>query len=221
MGLKVLTKFYAVGYRELKNKENFYGIFFSDSGIIYYKKKLQEIDSEQSIKGLCEILKKVSKLNTEFLIPSLGYENYANIKFMTKCAIAFGNLKIMELSELPNFEKQPLYGQGFVDAYESAEGISEHKMQIGEVRITYKKLPSFKNKLEELNKRNTIFKNLYNIGVSHAYFSWTGKANPSRDLNNIFNVGKQKAKKVSENEMDKIYIKQLKVYTNWVKRRKN
>ncbi len=82
-------------------------------------------------------------MNKEFLIPSSGYENYVDIKFMTKCAIAFGDLKIMELSELPNFEKQPLYGQAFVDAYESAEGISEHKMQIGEVRITYKKLPSF------------------------------------------------------------------------------
>lgn len=219
MGLKVLTRFYAVGYRELKEKKIFHGIFFSDSGIIYFKKNVHEIDSEHSIKGLNEILKVVSKLNKEFLIPSSGYENYADIKFMTKCAIAFGDLKIMELNELPNVEKQPLYGQAFVDAYESAEGISEHEMQIGEVRITYKNSPSFRNKLEDLNTSDSLFKNLYDIGVSHSYFSWTGKANPSRELNKLFKEGKQKSKQAAENEMDNVYKKQLNLYTNWVKRR--
>lgn len=219
-GLKVLSKFYAVGYRELEKKRNLYGIFFSDLGIIYFKKKIQEIDSEQSIKGLLEILKIVSKLNKEYLIPGLGYEKYADVKFMTKCAIAFGDLNIMKLPELPNIEKQPLYGQGFIDAYESAEGISEHEMQIGEVRITYKKTRYFKKKLEELNKCNSLFKNLYQIGNSHAYFSWTGKADPSKNLNNKFKEGKKKANKAYQNEIDNMYKKQLRLYTEWVNGRR-
>jgi hypothetical protein len=102
---------------------------------------------------------------------------------MTKCAIAFGDLKIMKLSELPNVEKQPLYGKAFIDAYESAEGISEHTMQLGEVRITYKNFTSFKRKLRYLAKKDPLFENLYNIGNSHSYFSWTGKNNPSLELN--------------------------------------
>lgn len=221
LGLKVLTKFYAVGYRELRNKDNFYGIFFSDSGIIYYNKKnIHEIESEQSIKGLSDILRTVTKLNKEFLIPSSNYRNYSDIKFMTRCAIAFGDLKIMELSELPNVEKQPLYGQAFVDAYESAEGISEHKMHMGEVRITYKKSPNFKKKLEALKEGNSLFNHLYKIGNSHAYFSWTGIEDPSNKLHKTLKEGKLKAKKAAENEMENLYDRQLNIYTNWVKQRK-
>ena len=216
-GLKVLSKFYAVGYRELKKNKNLYGIFFSDLGIIFINNDIQNINSDQSITGLCEVLKIVTKLNKEFLIPSVEYENLGHIKFMTKCAIAFGDLNIMKLPELPNIEKQPLYGQGFIDAYESAEGISEHTMQIGEVRITYRKTSYFKDKLKELNKRHSLFKNLYKIGPTHAYFSWTGKADPSKELNKIFNKGKQKAQEAHKNEMDNMYKKQLDTYTDWIK----
>ncbi|KKN63921.1 hypothetical protein LCGC14_0496940 [marine sediment metagenome] len=86
-GLNVLSKFMDDAYHELERSRKINGIFFSDSGVLFYRQNISKEDENILFNALNELLKFIRKLNTRYITPS---SKWGNESFLTKCSVAFG-----------------------------------------------------------------------------------------------------------------------------------
>ncbi len=214
-GLNVLNKYLDDAFHILEpnqttnNPQKIDGIFFSDSGVIFYSENLPSEDISNLLHGLNEILKSIQELNTKFITPSV---NWGNFSFLTKSAVAFGEFIYEKKDEHIHISKGPVYDRGYVKACQSVEKDQPHKMEIGEVRIVLD--DSLRNIIER-EKQNTIYpelKYLYQISDTHCYYSWTHHFQPNSDLNRARLDCKDRVTQFTFQERQKMYDKQMDFY---------
>ncbi len=63
-GLNVLNKFMDDAYQELGVTQRFDGIFFSDSGVVFYPQHISKNNNEVKFRVLNDLLKFIKRLNT-------------------------------------------------------------------------------------------------------------------------------------------------------------
>lgn len=212
-GLHVLNKFMDDAYQELGATQNFDGIFFSDSGVVFYRQQIPKNNDEVIFRVLNELLSLIRRLNTRYMTPSSKWED---VSFLTKCCVAFGEFKFQNKEEHIHILKGPIYGRAYVKAFLSIEKNKPHKMEIGEVRIMYYNL---KKEFSSKFKKNTEydeFKHLYQFSNDHMYYSWTYRDNPNNLLNRIREEAVKSMQEYNRKRKQKIFKDQKELYKEWI-----
>jgi len=211
-GLNILNKFMDDAYHELENSEKINGIFFSDSGVLFYRENISNENEDILFKVLNELLKFIKKLNIKYITPSL---KWGNVSLLTKCCVAFGEFKYQKKQEHTQILKGPVYGLGYIKAAMSVEK-DPHKMEIGEVRILY---DSLEKEIYSKFKNNTNydeFKHFYQFSNDHMYYSWTYKKNPNKSLNRIRKEMETELEETKKRKMQEMFENQKQLYIKWV-----
>ena len=212
-GLNVLNKFMDDAYQELGTTENFDGIFFSDSGVVFYPQDISKNNDKVIFRVLNELLKFIKRLNTRYMTPSSKWED---VSFLTKCCVAFGEFKFQNKEEHTHILKGPVYGRAFIKAYLSIEKKIPHGMEIGEVRILYYNLKkAFYSKFKE-NTEYDEFNNFYQFSKNHMYYSWTYREKPNILLNGLRKEAMADIEKHNKKRKQKIFKDQKELYKNWI-----
>ncbi len=212
-GLNVLNKFMDDAYQELGTTEIFDGIFFSDSGVVFYPQRISKNNDRVIFRVLNELLKFIKRLNTRYMTPSSKWED---VSFLTKCCVAFGDFKFQNKEENNHILKGPVYGRGYVKAYLSIEKNIPHGMEIGEVRILYYNLKrAFYSKFKE-NTEYDEFNHLYQFSKDHTYYSWTLRENPNISLNKIRKEAEKDMAKNNRKRKQKLFRDQKELYKEWI-----
>jgi hypothetical protein len=119
--LEALNKFYSIGYWALYNQNPKYieGLFISDSGILFATGP--ENDDRTKLSSLLKI---VAEINNKML--DNGY--------MLTTSIAYGDFTYNDKIEFLGIDKNPVYGNAYVDAYKDTEK-GKPKLEPGQCRI--------------------------------------------------------------------------------------
>jgi len=111
--------FYSTGYRTLYHNHKVNGLFISDCGILFSRNK-----DESKYLQLKELLKVIKKINIEML----------NNDVMLTTSIAFGEFSMKNNLEFDGIEKNPIYGDAYVNAYTDTNK-KNPKLMPGQCRI--------------------------------------------------------------------------------------
>jgi len=153
----VLDHFYQTGYDSLLNNNDVNGVFISDCGILFVRKK--ELNPKDNLITLLEVIQGINKRLLEDEI-------------MLTTSIAYGKFKYEKLRVYTGIIKNPIYGWAYVTAFLDNE-IGKPKIQPGQCRIVSKNLEKF-NLSSEINNSNTNDNYLNRIikNKNHYYFYW-------------------------------------------------
>ncbi len=211
-GLNALNKFMDDAYHELEISRNINGIFFSDSGVLFYREDILKENEEVLFRALNELLKFIKELNTKYITQE---NKWGNVSFLTKCCIVFGEFKYQKKQEHQYILKGPVYGNGYVKAAMSVEK-DPHKMEIGEVRILYDNLKKETYSKFKDNIEYDEFIHLYQFSRGHMYYSWTYKKNPNSILNEIRKEMEIELERDKKKRMQKMFEDQIDLYRRWI-----
>jgi hypothetical protein len=128
--VKALDKLYSIGYQALakgmKEENNkVEGFFFSDAGILFVRNKEQNLEDQ-----LEHILEVIEKINRQML----------RHNFMLTTSVAYGPFRYSEKIEFVGIEKNPVYGNAYVNAFLDNDKTSP-RIQPGQCRIIKRELP--------------------------------------------------------------------------------
>ena len=145
--MNALDCLYTIGYEELQNPWDVCGMFISDSGILYTDRG----DKLLQLEHLLDIIKQINNRMLE-----KGY--------MLTTSIAYGDFSYCERIEFKGIQKNPLYGNAYVNAYiDNDKGLP--KIQPGQCRIKKKYIDDC------LNRNFRFFKHLRSKN-DYYYFYW-------------------------------------------------
>lgn len=163
--IKSLTYFYQICYSKLGsqlpgNNIRVDGFLLSDSGVLFVRNGNNQINKTNQ---LIQLLRIIERINRKML----------KINCMLTTSIAYGYFKYHSLLEFQGIEKNPLYGDGYVEAFMDSE-IDENKIQPGQCRIIKKNLP----KLDKHNKNeDPIYSRLIDVNGLYYYYYWMVRNN--------------------------------------------
>jgi hypothetical protein len=150
-----LIYFYKKGYEILNNQENSIykvdGFFVSDCGVLFVKENNVENKAVDCLRVLLDV---VEKLNREMLKES----------YMLMTSIAYGHFEYKLMKEHQHTNKNPIYGEGYLDAYLDLENQNE-KIKPGQCRLKKSDL------IKKIFERNQGFERIL-PKEHHFYFYW-------------------------------------------------
>lgn len=150
---KALDSLYNHAYKTLKEYNHIYGVFVSDSGIIYVDSK-KIVDKIESLKNLLKVLKIINK---EVLMDG----------FILTCSIAYGKFQYKQKIVFSQIEKNAILGNAYLEAFSDNE-YGKPKIKPGQCRLL------ISNELiqeVEANKDDEILRFLKEEN-NHYYFYW-------------------------------------------------
>lgn len=150
--LRALDQFYQAGYTVLQNQNlseqpnsRVDGFFVSDSGILFVRSA-----SEEPSPQLVRMLGVVQQINRRVLRSDV----------MLTTSIAYGHFSYHGRLEFPGIEKNPIYGDAYVQAFLDNEN-GRPRIQPGQCRLTKRNLPEANGNLVS-HDRSPLFELLQN-----------------------------------------------------------
>jgi hypothetical protein len=121
--LEALNNFYSCAYHVLEKQKCVKGLFVSDCGVLF-------VDDDNNLSNTC----KLSKLNK-----LLGVIQEINVKMLKKkymltTSIAYGKFSYRNKIEFKGIEKNPIYGNAYINAYLDNEN-GNPRIKAGQCRI--------------------------------------------------------------------------------------
>lgn len=155
-----LNSFYRSGYYQLqesqKDGEGVEGLFVSDCGVLFAK------DKSNHRLGLLSLLRVIKGINEEML-----REDY-----LLTTSVAFGRFTYTHRIEFDGIEKNPIFGQAYLNAFLDAEA-STPKLQPGQCRIVKENLPrDISDSIGERGEDLFQYISERNGDRNHLYFYW-------------------------------------------------
>lgn len=154
-GINVLDKFYSSSYRILRNYREISSFLISDCGLLY-------LDQHNNFNGFETLLKAIKEINIKM------HEQ----RIMLTTSISYGYFKYENRLEYEGMNKNPIYGEAYVNAYMDNEH-EKPKIRPGQCRIIEEGLP-FNIDNMAINSENNIFKYIKRKkrDKTHYYFYW-------------------------------------------------
>jgi hypothetical protein len=159
--LRALDRFYQAGFAVLGNQNagndhasRVDGFFVSDSGILFVRGGNEELTQQ-----LQRILMSVQEINRQVL------QN----EVMLTTSVAYGHFSYHGRLEFPGIEKNPIYGEAYVQAFLDNENGSP-KIQPGQCRVIKRNLPDGLTNV--MSRERTPFLSRLQNERSHYYFYW-------------------------------------------------
>jgi hypothetical protein len=150
-----LRYFYKKGYEILNNQENSVykvdGFFVSDCGVLFVRENDVENKAADCLRVLLGV---VEMLNREMLKES----------YMLMTSIAYGHFEYKLMKEHQHTNKNPIYGEGYLDAYLDLENQNE-KIRPGQCRLKKNGL------IKKIFEANQDFERVL-PKENHFYFYW-------------------------------------------------
>jgi hypothetical protein len=163
--IKTIDHFYQIGYDTLKNDRDVNGLFISDCGILFTRNKNLTIAD-----NLESLLFVVEKLNKQLIRKEI----------MLTTSVAYGKFTYENRLEFKGIEKNPLYGNAYVNAFLDNEN-GKPKIQPGYCRILPENIPN----IDELFSRSdNIFNRIRHEGNYYVFY-WM--VNHESEMNSFIN----------------------------------
>ena len=155
-----LNSFYSIGYRQLQESqrdgEGVEGLFVSDCGVLFAK---DTSDHRQGLLTLLEIIKGM-------------HEKMLREGYLLTTSVAFGHFTYTHRIEFDGIEKNPIFGQAYLNAFLDAEA-STPRLQPGQCRIVKENLPrDISDSIGERGEDLFQYISERNGDKNHLYFYW-------------------------------------------------
>ncbi|MCF8226263.1 MAG: hypothetical protein K9J30_10330 [Bacteroidales bacterium] len=147
VALEAIRHFYQIGFNILREQNNVEGFFVSDCGILFSRNGTIE-------NKLLTLLNAIKLINQQMI----------EYNYMLTTSIAYGRFDFQGKIEFQGIEKNPIYGEAYVQAFLDNE-TGKPKIQPGQCRIIRQNLP-------DLNFENITLLSERDRDNKHLYYYW-------------------------------------------------
>ena len=157
--VQALNAFYSVGYNTIRaqpdSASRVDGLFISDCGILFVRDQQQVIG--ERLDAMLAVVESIHRRCSEQAV------------FLTT-TITWGHFSYHERIDFTGIEKNPIYGNGYVDAFADNNG-GTPKIYSGECRIVRRELPS--DAAQYCMEQQGVYASRLRPTEKHFYFEWT------------------------------------------------